>query len=134
MTASPVLPRSVKTIRRIARIWSILVTALILLIFFLPDSEASGPVVPVDIFLLSLTGIALLGLLVAWRWELAGGIFTLAMMVLREIAWLILKGQWLAGFLILWIFIAPPAVLFLVAWGLHRRIKFIPAEMEEQSK
>jgi len=51
-----------------------------LLIFFEPLSAGLGAIAPVDVFLLSLIGVALLGLLIAWRWELAGGIFTLAIM------------------------------------------------------
>jgi hypothetical protein len=67
--------------------------------------------------------LAFLGLLIAWRWELVGGIFTIAMMFIREIAWVILKGHWLVGFLILWFLIALPAILFLIAWRLERKTK-----------
>ena len=120
--ANPV-PRTVKIIRWIARIWSILVTISALLIFFSPDSYTPGTLAPVDIFLLSLTGLALLGLFIAWRWELVGGIFTLSMLFIREIAWVILKGQWMVGFLILWVVIAPPAILFLIAWNMDGKSK-----------
>jgi hypothetical protein len=50
------------------------------LIFFEPLSNALGAIAPVDVFLFSLIGVALLGLLIAWRWKLVGGIFTLAIM------------------------------------------------------
>ena len=115
------IPRFIKSTRWIARIWSLLVTAGILLIFFSPDSVDAGPIAPVDIFLLSLTGVALLGLFIAWRWELLGGIFTIAVLFFREVAWIVLKGNWEMGFLILWVLILPPAILFLIAWGLERR-------------
>ena len=111
------------TMRWIARIWSILVIAFCVLIFFDPASGGPGPIAPVDVFLLSLTGVALLGLLIAWRWELVGGVFTIAMLFIREIAWVILKGNWLVGILILWFLIAPPAILFLAAWNLGRKAK-----------
>ena len=120
--ANPV-PHSLKKIRWTARIWSILVTISALLIFFSPDSYTPGMLAPVDIFLLSLTGLALLGLFIAWRWELVGGIFTLSMLLIREIAWVILKGQWMVGFLILWVLIAPPAILYLIAWNMERKTK-----------
>ena len=123
MNTSNTVPRSVKIIRWIARIWSVLVTVFVLLIFFAPDSGGSGPIATMDVFLLSLTGLALLGLFIAWRWEFVGGIFTIAMLFLREIAWVILKGNWLAGFLILWLLIAPPAILFLIAWGLEKKTR-----------
>jgi hypothetical protein len=67
--------------------------------------------------------VAILGLLVAWRWELAGGIITIATMFIRELAWVILKGLWMVNFLIVWSFLVPPAILFLVAWGLERKVK-----------
>ena len=124
MTQTNSVPRSVKIIRWTARIWSILVTAFCLLIFFEPGSGGDPePIPPVDVFLLSLTGVALMGLFIAWRWELVGGIFTIAMLFIREIAWVILKGDWLVGFLILWFLIAPPGILFLVAWNLERKAK-----------
>jgi hypothetical protein len=123
ISTSYAVPQAAKILRWIARIWSILVTAFLLLIFFEPDSGGPGPIATVDVFLLSLTGLALLGLFVAWRWELVGGIFTLAMLLIRELTWVILKGNWLVGFLILWLLIAPPAILFLVAWRLEKKAK-----------
>jgi hypothetical protein len=114
---------SVKIIRWIARIWSVLFIAGSLLIFFSPDSLNAGPIPTVDKFLLNLIGLAFLGLLIAWRWELVGGIFAIAMLFMREIVWVILKGHWLLGFLILWILIAPPAILFLMVWRLERKAK-----------
>jgi hypothetical protein len=108
-------------IRWIARIWGVLVFALALVIIFTPDPYATGPVPAEDWFLLSLWGLAILGLLVAWRWELAGGILTIATMFIRELAWVILKGGWVVNFLIVWALVVPPAILFLVAWRLERK-------------
>jgi hypothetical protein len=67
--------------------------------------------------------VAILGLLIAWRWELIGGIITIATMFVRELIWVMLKGDWLVNFLIIWFFVVPPAILFLVAWGLERKTK-----------
>jgi hypothetical protein len=121
METRGVKPRTILVIRWIARIWSILVFVFVLLQIFTPDPYATQPVPLEDWFLLSLWGIAVLGLLVAWRWELAGGILTIAVMFLRELAWIVLKGAWLVNFLIVWLFLVPPAVLFLIAWGLERK-------------
>jgi hypothetical protein len=123
MSTANAVPRSVKIIRWIARIWSILVFVVALLEIFTPDPNATEPVPAEDWFLLSLWGVAILGLLVAWRWELVGGIITIATMFIRELAWFILKGHWLVNFLIVWLFVVPPAILFLVAWGLERKAK-----------
>jgi len=35
----------------------------------------------------------------------------------------VLKGDWLVNFLIIWFIVVPPAILFLVAWGLERKVK-----------
>jgi hypothetical protein len=121
MNSTIAVPRSVKIIRWAARIWSVVVTVIILLMFYLSSAGASELIPPVDKFLLGLTVVALLGLFIAWRWELVGGIFTIAMMFIRELAWVILKGNWLVAFLMLWALIAPPAILFLIAWSLQRR-------------
>jgi hypothetical protein len=114
------VPRAVKIVRWIARIWSIPVFAVALLEIVTPDPYATEPVPLADWFLLSLWGVAILGLLVAWRWELVGAIVTIATMSIRELAWVFLKGQWLVNFLIVWVFVVPPAILFLVAWALER--------------
>ena len=111
----------IKTIRWLARILGVLVVIFWILKILDPQSGDLQQVAPVDAFLLSLTGLALAGLLLAWRWELAGGIFTLVMLFIREIAWVILKGNWMIGFLILWVMIATPAILFLAAWRMERK-------------
>ena len=123
MSTAHALPRSVIIMRWIARIWSFLVFAVAILEIFVPDPNATEPVPLADWFLLSLWGVAILGVLVAWRWELVGGIITIATMFIRELVWIILKGQWLVNFLIFWLFVLPPAVLFLLAWGLERKAK-----------
>jgi hypothetical protein len=122
MNTSTVVPRSVKITRWTARVWSLLAIGLGLLIF-IPDSESAGPIASVDKFLLSLTGFAMLGLIIAWRWEHTGGIFTIAMLFIREIAWVILKGNWMLGFLVLWFFFLPPAIMFIITWRLEKQVK-----------
>ena len=117
--------RSQKIFRSIARIWSILVFVFALLRIITPDPYATEPVPASDWFLLSLWGVAILGLLIAWRWELVGGIITIATMFVSELFWVILKGDWLVNFLIFWFFLVPPAILFMVAWGLERKTKKI---------
>lgn len=111
----------IKTIRWLARILGVLVVIFWILKILDPQSGDLQQVAPVDAFLLSLTGLALAGLLLAWRWELAGGIFTLVMLFIREIAWVILKCNWMIGFLILWVMIATPAILFVAAWRMERK-------------
>jgi hypothetical protein len=122
MSATPAVPRSVKIIRWIARIWSILIFGLTLLVMAIPDPYATEPNPAEDWFLLSLYGVAILGLLGAWRWELAGSIVTIATLFIRELAWIILKGPWMVNFLIFWALVLPPAILYLIAWKATRRL------------
>ena len=124
MTTAKSVPRSVRILRWIARIWSVLVTAGAMLLILSPDpTGAAEPMAGADWFLLSWVGLAFLGLFIAWRWELVGGIFTIAALFIREIAWVILRGSWFAGFLILWLLIAPPAILFVIAGRLGRKTR-----------
>ena len=118
MRTTRVLTRPVLLLRWAARLWSLLVFAVALLVIVVPDPNATEPVPLGDWFLLSLWGVAILGLLVAWRWELAGGILTIATMFVRELAWTAIHGLWLPSFLIVWALVVPPAILFMVAWGM----------------
>jgi hypothetical protein len=67
--------------------------------------------------------MAILGLLVAWRWELVGAAIAIGAMFVRELAWVILKGPWLVNFLIVWFFILPPAILYLLAWRSEKKVR-----------
>lgn len=134
MTGSKTTSRGATALRWIARIWSLLILAFVVARIFMPDPYATEPVPPEDWFLLSLWGVAILFLLVAWRWELVGGILAIATMFVRELAWVLIKGQWFVGFLILWAAVVPPAILFLMAWGLDRRARATTREVTQSAK
>ena len=56
-------------VRWIARIWSLAIFVLALVIVFSPDPHATGEPIPVtDYVLLGLWGVSVVGLLVAWKW------------------------------------------------------------------
>jgi hypothetical protein len=107
--------------RWIARIWSLLLAAFASLMVLTPDPTITGPVPLEDWFLLGLWGAAILGLLIAWRWQTFGAVFAMVARLLREVAWVILRGGWVVGFLIVWALIVPPAILFLVAHRLESK-------------
>jgi hypothetical protein len=121
MTQSETNHRSVRIVRWIARLWSLVILAFVVMMVVTPDPYATEPVPLEDWFLMGLWGLVLLWLLVAWRWELLGGILAIATMFVRELAWVLIKGNWFPGFFILWATFLPPAVLFLIAWGLARK-------------
>jgi hypothetical protein len=102
-------------LRWVARVWSLLLAAFGLLMALTPDPSVTEPVPFEDWFLLGIWGVAILALVVAWWWETIGATIAIVTMVLRELAWVTLKGRWIVSFLIVWALILPPAVLFLVA-------------------
>jgi hypothetical protein len=107
--------RRIAIIRWIARIWTLPIFAFAIMRILTPDPSITQPVPVVDWFLLSLWGVAIIGLLIAWRWETVGSIITIASMMFRELAWVVLRGPWIVNFLIIWAALVPPALLFLVA-------------------
>lgn len=123
MNRRAITPRFWKIIRWIARIWSLLVFTVAILVITSPEQEAAEPIPFEDIFLLCLWGVAVLGLLIAWRWDLQGGLITIATLFVREIMWVILKGSWYVNFLLVWAFVVPPALLFICSWILRNRKK-----------
>lgn len=107
-------------LRWVARVWSLLIFIFAAATVLTPDPYATEPVPLEDWFLLSLWGISVLGLLLAWRWELLGGTITIGTMFIREFAWMVLKGGWFANFLIIWLFLIPPAILFVITSQMDR--------------
>jgi hypothetical protein len=108
------------SLKWVPRIWSLLILGLVALMILAPDPYAAEPLQLEDWFLLSLVGIAVLGLFVAWRWPLHGAAITIGMMFIRELAWVVLKGSWFPGFLFVWLLIVAPAVLFVLEWRAQR--------------
>jgi len=117
--ASP--SRLEKTLRWIARIWSLLVLFIALAVIFTPDPYAIEPVPLKDWGLLYLWDLSILGLLVAWRWERLGVFITIAALFLRELLWVIFNGPWDPAFMIFWAGVLPPALMFLAAWKMKRK-------------
>ena len=106
----------VKVLRWIARAWSLFALTLALLIAFSPDPYAVNPIQPREVFMLSLWGIAILGLLLAWRWERLGALLTVIIMPIRELVYVLIYRDWTINFLLIWILVIPPAVMYLLAW------------------
>lgn len=105
----------VKIMRWIARIWGLAAFTIALLIAISPDPYATEPVPLKDWFILSLWGIAILGLIIAWRWERLGAWITIVTMAVRELLYVILNHEWGIYFLLVWALVIPPAILYLIA-------------------
>ena len=127
--------RATKWMRWIARIWSIVIIgiALLMLIGYAwnwvttgkADPHAVENYPPIEnlppLFML----LSVLGLGIAWRWEGLGGaiavVFQLAMLPLLLIHWPITQdSRFVAPYLIL-MTIATPGILFLVCWRRSRK-------------
>ena len=117
-------PVGILVVRWVARLWSLAVLVFALLMTFTPDPNSTGePLAFREIFMLSLWGLAILGLLIAWLWEDFGAIFTIVVMFIREIVFYLLYGEWIINFLLIWAAVIPPAILFLIASSLETKAK-----------
>ena len=105
-----------KVLRWILRGLSGLFIAFFILMF-IPDfgSESGNPLTANAILQLSVTGIGLIGLGLAWKWELIGGIIaSAAFVVLAIINPSVLKGL----IVVIW---PLTGILFIVLWALCRK-------------
>ena len=112
-------PKLIRILRWIARIWCLLAVADGLILAF----GGGDNQVLKDWPLLALWGVAIISLLVAWKYELIGGVTAIAFVILHDLVYLLVKGTWLPGFMILWALIIPPAIIFIIASVLERKAK-----------
>lgn len=111
--------KTVRIIRLLARLWSI-ISLVVLLAFGI--GEAASDIARFTLrdaigFLFFPVGV-MVGLALAWRWELAGGLLTVGSLAAFYVQNALLRDRWPAGpwFLLL----AAPGFLFLFAWWLGR--------------
>ena len=116
-STNPRLPMAATVVRWMARVLS----GLLLLFwgFFIfahafgDEGGASRPLNTNDYILFAMMAVWLVGLSVAWRWELTGGVMTLAgLLIAAAINWRVLAFPG--------ILIAVNAVLFLSSWWMRR--------------
>jgi len=124
MKNKTLLPRKILILRWIARVWSLVILAFALIIIFSPDPYATGEPIPVrDYVLLGLLGASVVGLLVAWLRERLGVLITIGTMLARELLYIIIEGKWYVNFLLLWAVFLPPAIMYLLAWHMERKLE-----------
>lgn len=113
-------------IRGVARVWSVLVFLLaLILVIGTRFAPAASPVnAPLDILIPLSLLVSMIGLVIAWRWEGWGSLINITFyLAIVPIYWL-LHQEWL-HFSIL-VALSPvilPGVLFSVAWLLDRKNK-----------
>jgi hypothetical protein len=117
--------RTTNIIRKIARIWSIVIIALVLFIFiaeiigtFVADQSMNEPypwyenLIPLTIFL------SVVGLAIAWRWEGLGSVLCIFFVVANYVMYVAFGGSD-RGLYIVPLILSPiliPGILFLVSW------------------
>jgi hypothetical protein len=119
---NPDSPILVKILRWTARIWSLLAFVLALVVALSPDPHAVNPITAREGFMLSLWLIAILGLLLAWRFERLGALITTIIMPLREALYVLFYREWTINFLLIWALVIPPAVMYLITWSRDRKV------------
>jgi len=126
MSSSPSrIPKVAQSIRGVARVWSLLVFILALILIVgthkaPPTNELVNA--PLDVFIPLSLLVSMIGLVIAWRWEGWGSLINILFyLAVMPLYWL-LNGEWI-HFSIL-VGLSPvilPGVLFAVAWLLDRR-------------
>lgn len=112
----------IKTLRWLARILSVFVLILAIGILVTPGTEEEGQIPSVSYWVLLImwcTGV--LGLLLAWRWELLGAIIAIFALITRDMFYYSLSRQSLVDFGMVWLPILIPALLFILTWWLEKR-------------
>ena len=123
--------RKLKILRWVARVWTIPVVILALVAVITSDLNTSNdPENWLSSFFLVMWGFATLGLVVGWRWELAGGLITIVTLVMRDTLYIIMGGTWVENILFVWIPLIPPAVMFLIVWRMEKSAKIYRKEIK----
>lgn len=111
----------VKILRWTARIWSLLALILALVMALSPDPYAVNPITTRELFMLSLWLIAILGLVLGWRFERLGALIAIIVMPVREVLYFLFYREWTVNFLLIWALVIPPAIMYLLAWSGDRK-------------
>ena len=104
-------------IRWSARLWSLVIFALVAVILLTPDPLAPKSF-PLTVWIEGgFYWVFIVGLGMAWKWEGFGGVLAIGGVVGHEVAFRIVRGYWYvelgnAGFL----FVLIPGLLFLIVW------------------
>ncbi|MEE9188654.1 MAG: hypothetical protein V3U36_04730 [Anaerolineales bacterium] len=116
--------KTTNTIRKIARVWSLVIFALALIILIAEIIEAwlnpgligTYPwyenLIPLSLFL------GVIGLMLAWRWEGFGSILSIVCVIANYVMYIAFGGQG-RGLFVVPVILLPvliPGILFLISW------------------
>lgn len=113
----------VKILRWTARVWGLLAFTFALVMAIGTALNTTNPIKIRELFMLSLWLIAILGLVLAWRFERLGALITLIIMPVREALYILFYKEWTINFLLIWALVIPPGAMYLLAWSKDRKSK-----------
>ena len=122
MSILSIHPRIVTTIRWVARVWSILIFVVALLIVIAPDPNVVQPVPLTDWIELGFYWVSIIGLLLAWRWESLGGATAIIGIAGHAVAFRIFRGNWFVQTLPIFV-LGLPGILFLLCRALSPQFR-----------
>lgn len=115
------IPKWVKILRWIARIWSLTLAIVIIMIVFTPDTNSTGQISSSEIFYLSLYAASAFGLLLAWKWELFGATISLLAIITQAISIILGKGfNFYLKIAVTQLLFIIPAIIFIICWQFSR--------------
>lgn len=103
-----------KILHWVARIWS-LPAILFIGAHVVSPEPIVAPVPWQDWALLGMIGVAVVGLVVGWRWARTGGLLALLGYLLHVALWPFLRGGFAPTWWMLGLFVAGPGLLFMLA-------------------
>ena len=107
--------RWVVVARWTARVWSLVPILWSLAEVLFPHTDPGAQVFWYEWLALSIMGVAVLGLALAWRWERLGGWLSLSAMIVFTPVFILTVERWFPTLFILLGAVGLPAALFLLA-------------------
>ena len=105
----------VRVTRWVARIWSLGLVLIVLLVILTPDVNQEVAVHWTEWLTLSLAFLSVLGLAIAWRWERLGGWIAVISLAIFTVLFLITVERYFPTVLIFLAGIGVPAALYLIS-------------------
>lgn len=111
-------------LRRVARVWSALVILIALMVLIgniVAPEETAADYPPAENLMPLAMGVSVLGLALAYRWELLGGLVNVLFWLLNVLLYWIIRGYFFPlGALLALSPVMIPGVLFLICWWRER--------------
>jgi len=112
--------KKLNIIRWVARIWSLLPIVFALGHVFEDDSNITSEIFFTDYLLLTLLGIYVIGLAIAWKWDYIGGLISAITFIVFIVLFAIFVDANFMAYVVFLLGAYPPALLF-AYYGYEKR-------------